>query len=392
MVPSVLGTVPPPPQVIVDRRKGPRKKKQQEEGAAETAGEPAPKRKRVVRKRKAAAADDDPTIDPELAVMQEEAAEASSSPPVRKKRTTKRTRNQNGDELLDETAAPGTATGPPIDPSAMTMAEIARRPGQGRVSTRGLEIQRMLREQKEKAAAAGTAAAGAAPSAANGEQPAQASQPAESASGDAFSRIMGTYNAAAAQAKDSTRSERSEDDDEDGLGGGFTAAAGGPRVRMGADGQLVIDEESTVIDEHRQAQEELFSGNVEYVEEDDRTRFVNSMTHSRKGRGSKWSAEEDDMFFEASKRPSIGPSKLTHCLQKFREFGSDFGLIAMLLPNKTRKQVRNRFNRASREEPERLEQCWNTKVAIGKPMLCPSSSRRSCPVRRRRRPWASCKH
>lgn len=313
---SVFGTVPPPPPQIVDRRRGPRKKHRQDQGGETTSESASNQRKKAVRKRKTPISGEDSNIDPELAVMQEEAAQAAEAndvaqdgtPSAKKKRTKRapgRTRSQNGAELLDERAAPGQATGPPIDPSAMTMAEIARRPGQGRVSNRGLEIQRMLKEQREKAAAAEAAADSAAIVVANGNAAvatnpeAQPSQPAEgSSSGDAFSRIMGTYNAAAAQAKDTTRSEDGED--EDGLGGGFTAAAGGPRVRMGADGQLVIDEESTVIDEHRQAQEELFSGNVEYVEEDDRTRFVNSMTHSRKGRGSKWSAEEDEMFFEVS--------------------------------------------------------------------------------------------
>lgn len=313
---SVFGTVPPPPPQIVDRRRGPRKKHREEQGGETTSESASNQRKKAVRKRKTPISGEDSNIDPELAVMQEEAAQAAEAndvaqdgtPSAKKKRAKRapgRTRSQNGAELLDERAAPGQATGPPIDPSAMTMAEIARRPGQGRVSNRGLEIQRMLKEQREKAAAAEAAADSAAIEVANGNAAvatnleAQPSQSAEgSSSGDAFSRIMGTYNAAAAQAKDTTRSEDGED--EDGLGGGFTAAAGGPRVRMGADGQLVIDEESTVIDEHRQAQEELFSGNVEYVEEDDRTRFVNSMTHSRKGRGSKWSAEEDEMFFEVS--------------------------------------------------------------------------------------------
>lgn len=66
----------------------------------------------------------------------------------------------------------------------------------------------------------------------------------------------------------------------------------------------------------------------------------------------------------------------------------------MLLPNKTRKQVRNRFNRASREEPERLEQCWNTKVAIGVSNYATKRLETDSHAisRRRRRPRPSCQH
>lgn len=71
------------------------------------------------------------------------------------------------------------------------------------------------------------------------------------------------------------------------------------QVRIGANGETIIDEESLFVNRD----EEDDTQNYTHVEESDTTKFVNSLTYSKKTRGSRWSAEETDLFFDVS-RPS----------------------------------------------------------------------------------------
>lgn len=70
------------------------------------------------------------------------------------------------------------------------------------------------------------------------------------------------------------------------------------QVRIGANGETIIDEESLFVNRD----EEDDTQNYTHVEESDTTKFVNSLTYSKKTRGSRWSAEETDLFFDVSYR------------------------------------------------------------------------------------------
>ncbi|CDZ96811.1 Transcription initiation factor TFIIIB, Bdp1 subunit [Phaffia rhodozyma] len=94
-------------------------------------------------------------------------------------------------------------------------------------------------------------------------------------------------------------------------------------------GQMVIDQNSLVVDQH--AREEKKAGIMETVEERDTDRFVNSATWGRKPRGERWSKEETDLFYDA-----------------IRQFGTDFEMIARLFPGRTRKMIKNKWNREER--------------------------------------------
>ena len=72
------------------------------------------------------------------------------------------------------------------------------------------------------------------------------------------------------------------------------------QVRIGANGETIIDEESLFVNRD----EEDDTQNYTHVEESDTTKFVNSLTYSKKTRGSRWSAEETDLFFDVSIPPS----------------------------------------------------------------------------------------
>jgi len=68
------------------------------------------------------------------------------------------------------------------------------------------------------------------------------------------------------------------------------------QVRIGPNGETIIDEESLVVD--RTEVEDTTS--YTHVVESDHTKFVNSGTYGRRYRGSRWSAEETELFYDAS--------------------------------------------------------------------------------------------
>lgn len=70
------------------------------------------------------------------------------------------------------------------------------------------------------------------------------------------------------------------------------------QVRIGANGETIIDEDSLFVNRDEGDQTE----NYTHVEESDFTKFVNSATYSKKVRGSRWSAEETELFYDVSQR------------------------------------------------------------------------------------------
>lgn len=73
------------------------------------------------------------------------------------------------------------------------------------------------------------------------------------------------------------------------------------QVRIGANGETIIDEDSLFVNRD----EEHHTEDYTHVEESDFTKFVNSSTYSKKARGSRWSAEETELFFDVSLCPSL---------------------------------------------------------------------------------------
>jgi transcription factor TFIIIB component B'' len=68
------------------------------------------------------------------------------------------------------------------------------------------------------------------------------------------------------------------------------------QVRIGPNGETIIDEESLTVDRT----EDVDTTNYVHVVESDQTKFVNSASYTKKCRGSRWSAEETDLFYEVS--------------------------------------------------------------------------------------------
>lgn len=136
------------------------------------------------------------------------------------------------------------------------------------------------------------------------------------------------------------------------------APISGPRLRMDADGNMVVDEESLRID--RQAQAEANAANFIVTEEDDLTKRVNQMSWISerkqdptdrvpffKMKSDPWSEEETDRFFEALKM-----------------FGTDFFIISKMFHPKTRRQIKLKFVREERLDPDRVNRALSGESTV----------------------------
>ncbi|KAI0727819.1 hypothetical protein C8Q72DRAFT_780938 [Fomitopsis betulina] len=112
------------------------------------------------------------------------------------------------------------------------------------------------------------------------------------------------------------------------------------QVRIGANGETIIDEESLFVNRN----EEDDTQNYTHVEESDTTKFVNSLTYGKKTQGSRWSTEETDLFFDA-----------------LSQFGENYELISLILPGRDRKACKNKFKAEDKKNPARINFCLNNR-------------------------------
>lgn len=199
---------------------------------------------------------------------------------------------------------PDADPGEEIDPTAVTMAELCEDTGRGRVSSKAAQImdnhaawrqanrekrvrQRTIAEAKkygrnleEEENASGAADPSNENTGANGGETDLPSTAESSAAGPSVEVVDG-------------ETERQKGDDFD-----YTQAMSTSRynvqVRIGPNGETIIDETSLFVDR----QEEDETANYTHIEESDTTKFVNSSTYSKKLRGSRWSAEETELFYD----------------------------------------------------------------------------------------------
>jgi transcription factor TFIIIB component B'' len=118
------------------------------------------------------------------------------------------------------------------------------------------------------------------------------------------------------------------------------------KIRL-VNGEHVIDESSQFVDRHALAHEED-EDLLEDVEEDDLTRKFNTQSLVRMRRRDpqerirnwdRWNMESTDIFYD--------------CLRKF---GTDFMVIAKCFPNRTRREIKAKFVREERDDPERVHE------------------------------------
>ncbi|CDS13375.1 hypothetical protein LRAMOSA05553 [Lichtheimia ramosa] len=110
-----------------------------------------------------------------------------------------------------------------------------------------------------------------------------------------------------------------------------------PQVRL-INGQIVLDTDSLVVDRANE-HTVVDTSAMEVVEETNMTRKLNSQTWGKKSHSARWTPYETMDFYNA-----------------IAQFGTDFTMVAHLLPGRTRNQVRNKFNREEKKHPERIKE------------------------------------
>lgn len=214
-------------------------------------------------------------------------------------------------------------TGEELDPTVVTMAQICDDTGQGRLSSKAVVIQRnhlawkaSNREKRERMRATMEAKKyGRKPDEEGARTSAQSEQKTKEKESDSEESPTAESSSATAV--------------EDASGSGFNYKESLPvnrfsaQVRIGPNGETIIDEESLVVDRADNA-EDVTEG-YQHVEESDQTKFTNSATYSRRVRGSRWSAEETELFYDVS--PSSARS-ISFCLSEPHLFSRLYNSLA----------------------------------------------------------------
>ncbi|GAB0132647.1 hypothetical protein EsDP_00001076 [Epichloe bromicola] len=118
------------------------------------------------------------------------------------------------------------------------------------------------------------------------------------------------------------------------------AATSGPQFRI-VDGQIVVDQDSLVMDRHARAAAAQAGENMETIEENDFTHLITSssfMNTSKLKGPNIWTEPETELFYRG-----------------LRMFGTEFEMISKMFPGKQRRHVKLKFNREERHNPERID-------------------------------------
>ncbi|KAH8815650.1 hypothetical protein F5884DRAFT_747184 [Xylogone sp. PMI_703] len=114
----------------------------------------------------------------------------------------------------------------------------------------------------------------------------------------------------------------------------------GPQMRV-IDGQIVLDDSTLVLDRQKRAAAEGMT--MEEVEENDFTRVVTSATYMKREKAQAWDAAAEEIFYKG-----------------LRMFGTDFQTISKMFPHRNRRQIKLKFNREERVNPDKI-----TKALVG---------------------------
>lgn len=292
----------------------------------EASGEPP---KRSKRKRK-------PATDAE-----ESNEEASNKPKRRASSRTPRPRNSRPPSLppFDADADPGEE----IDPTVVTMASLCDDTGQGRVSRKAVEIltnhAAWKAQNREKRARMKTLM--------------EQKKYGKDETGDVVDTNQDSSNCGAVGSTSSVPSKSPNPATSaallDDTGGGFdysqdlATSRFNVQVRIGPNGETIIDEESLIVDRAEGEDMESYT----HVVESDNTKFVNSGSYGKRFRGSRWSAEETESFYDA-----------------LSQYGENYELIAYVLPGRDRKSCKNKFKAEDKKNPARINYCLRNSIPV----------------------------
>ncbi|QDS72693.1 hypothetical protein FKW77_003182 [Venturia effusa] len=118
----------------------------------------------------------------------------------------------------------------------------------------------------------------------------------------------------------------------------------GLQITLMANGEHVIDEQSQMVDRQRLNEDELEL--LEEVEEDDLTKKFNVQTYGL------WRRKEEEERIPHNERWTFDQTEKFY--DALTSFGTDFMIISTMFPGMTRRQIKAKFVREERAEPERI--------------------------------------
>ncbi|KAK0505618.1 hypothetical protein EDD18DRAFT_31 [Armillaria luteobubalina] len=236
---------------------------------------------------------------------------------------------------------PGADPGEEIDPTVVTMAVLCRDTGLGRVSSKAAEIQSnhaaWKAQNRERRVRMKTLMEKKKYGHPESDEERDSTEVNANKQGSAEPPPTPTVPAAPSSAAlDETGNgfDYSE---------GLTASRYNVQVRIGPNGETIIDEESLTVDRD----ENDVTENYTHVIESDATKFTNSGTYGKRFRGSRWSAEETELFYDA-----------------LSQYGENYELIAYVLPGRDRKSCKNKFKTEDKKNHGRINYCLNNSKPV----------------------------
>ena len=126
--------------------------------------------------------------------------------------------------------------------------------------------------------------------------------------------------------------------------GKMTTTISAPQMQI-VGGEIQVNTESTFIDRHRQAAEEL--GDTRVVEEETSfSKILNNASYSKHTIAERWDNAETEKFYIA-----------------ISTWGTDFTMLAHLFPGRSRRQLRNKFKLEERRNRVKLDLALERRLA-----------------------------
>ena len=221
--------------------------------------------------------------------LEDETDNASSDESPRHRRT------RRPHPHVDKSVTEMPEVGEPIDETTVTMNDLCNGVGQGRVSSRFLELfqlnavnRKRKREERAKLVEIVRRRELGLPQEEGDEMIGQRGR------GLTAADLFGAALAGGAGAEEDELGEDAEE-----YATRATAVRHAPQIRYDAQGNMVLDEEHLEFDRQADAEEELAGqGPLEVIVENDRDKFTNHATFSRKPGHSRWSREETELFYD----------------------------------------------------------------------------------------------
>ncbi|EJD03632.1 uncharacterized protein FOMMEDRAFT_105727 [Fomitiporia mediterranea MF3/22] len=264
-------------------------------------------------------------------VRQRRSKRSSSSTPARGRRGRKSTPVT----LFDPDADPGEE----LDPTVVTMAAICDDTGQGRVSSKAALIQRNHQAWKAANKQKRDRMRLIMEAKKYGRNEDETSGPVETPQAEK----KGASDDDGSRAATPVEAPTVEDANGFNYREALPVSRFSAQVRIGPNGETIIDEESLFVERTENADDGTDA--YQHVEESDQTKFTNSASYGRKLRGSRWSAEETELFYDA-----------------LSQFGENYELISYVIPGRDRKACKAKFKAEDKKNPNRITYCLKNRT------------------------------